>query len=50
MLPKGTKWREMEHGGVVFPPPYTAHGVAMLYDGKPVQLTAEQVRAPLRWP
>ncbi|KAJ7522510.1 hypothetical protein O6H91_18G015200 [Diphasiastrum complanatum] len=38
----GTKWTTLEHNGVIFPPPYTPHGVKMLYDGKPVDLTPEQ--------
>ncbi|GAQ80759.1 DNA topoisomerase I [Klebsormidium nitens] len=36
------KWTTLEHNGVIFPPPYQPHGVKMLYDGKPVQLTPEQ--------
>lgn len=41
-LPHGLMWRELEHPGVLFAPPYLAHGVPLLYDGQPVQLTAEQ--------
>ncbi|KAG0590927.1 hypothetical protein KC19_1G136400 [Ceratodon purpureus] len=38
----GVKWQTLEHNGVIFPPPYEPHGVKMLYDGKPVDLTPEQ--------
>jgi DNA topoisomerase I len=38
----GTKWATLEHNGVIFPPPYKPHGVKMLYNGKPVDLTPEQ--------
>lgn len=36
------KWQTLEHGGVLFPPEYTPHGVKMKYNGVPVDLTAEQ--------
>ena len=36
------KWDSLVHSGVLFPPDYTSHGVKMLYDGKPVDLTLEQ--------
>ncbi|CAK9217975.1 unnamed protein product [Sphagnum troendelagicum] len=39
---EGQKWQTLEHNGVIFPPPYESHGVKMLYDGKPVDLTNEQ--------
>eukprot|EP00249_Psilotum_nudum_P024550 c29215_g1_i2 orf=419-2845(+) len=38
----GQKWTTLEHNGVIFPPPYTPHGIKMLYDGKPVDLLPEQ--------
>ncbi|XP_044970723.1 DNA topoisomerase 1 beta-like [Hordeum vulgare subsp. vulgare] len=38
----GKKWSTLEHNGVIFPPPYEPHGVKMLYNGKPVDLTPEQ--------
>jgi DNA topoisomerase-1 len=38
----GKKWSTLEHNGVVFPPPYKPHGVKMLYNGQPVDLTPEQ--------
>ena len=38
----GTKWKTLEHGGVLFPPPYTPHGVKFLYAGDVVPLTAPQ--------
>jgi len=41
-LAAGIKWETLEHNGVLFPPAYVAHGVKMLYDGKPVDLTPEQ--------
>ena len=47
---KSLKWETLEHSGVLFPPDYTPHGVKMLYDGMPVDLTPEQeeVRPSLR--
>ncbi|XP_044500917.1 DNA topoisomerase 1 alpha-like [Mangifera indica] len=36
------KWTTLVHNGVIFPPPYTPHGVKMLYKGKTVDLTPEQ--------
>jgi DNA topoisomerase-1 len=36
------RWRSLEHNGVMFPPAYQPHGVKLLYDGKPVDLTPEQ--------
>ncbi|XP_048327556.1 DNA topoisomerase 1 alpha-like isoform X1 [Ziziphus jujuba] len=36
------KWTTLVHNGVIFPPPYAPHGVKMLYNGKPVELTPEQ--------
>ncbi|CDY17317.1 BnaA10g09510D [Brassica napus] len=44
-LPSGDgqkKWKTLEHNGVIFPPPYKRHGVKILYQGKPVDLTPEQ--------
>ncbi|KAJ4807589.1 DNA topoisomerase 1 [Rhynchospora pubera] len=38
----GQKWTTLEHNGVIFPPPYQPHGVKMLYNGQPVDLTPEQ--------
>ncbi|PNT62067.1 hypothetical protein BRADI_5g24917v3 [Brachypodium distachyon] len=38
----GKKWSTLEHNGVMFPPPYMPHGVKMLYNGQPVDLTPEQ--------
>ena len=38
----GKKWEQLEHNGVLFPPDYEPHGVKMLYDGAPVDLTPEQ--------
>ncbi|GIL73157.1 hypothetical protein Vretimale_4749 [Volvox reticuliferus] len=35
-------WKTLRHSGVLFPPEYEPHGVKMLYDGKPVNLTPEQ--------
>ncbi|CAD7695782.1 unnamed protein product [Ostreobium quekettii] len=39
------KWETLEWNGVLFPPEYEPHGVKMLYDGVPVDLTpqAEEV-------
>ena len=39
---KSVKWETLEHSGVLFPPEYTPHGVKMLYDGQPVDLTPQQ--------
>ncbi|KAK1304935.1 DNA topoisomerase 1 [Acorus calamus] len=39
---EGQKWTTLEHSGVIFPPPYKPHGVKMLYNGQPVDLTPEQ--------
>ncbi|CAO2833632.1 unnamed protein product, partial [Amaranthus hypochondriacus] len=38
----GQKWTTLVHNGVIFPPQYQPHGVKMLYNGKPVELTPEQ--------
>ncbi|XP_010913963.1 DNA topoisomerase 1 beta isoform X1 [Elaeis guineensis] len=38
----GQKWTTLEHNGVIFPPAYQPHGVKMLYNGQPVDLTPEQ--------
>ena len=35
-LPKGVKYRYMEHGGVIFPAAYVPHGIRMKYDGAEV--------------
>ena len=43
--PEGCQWRTMEHAGVSFPEPYVPHGVKMLYNGQPVDLTPEQEEA-----
>ncbi|XP_057849059.2 DNA topoisomerase 1 alpha [Cryptomeria japonica] len=39
---EGQKWTTLEHNGVIFPPPYKPHGVKMLYNGKPVDLSPEE--------
>lgn len=36
------RWKTLEHAGVLFPPEYQPHGVKMLYEGLPVDLTPEQ--------
>ncbi|SGY13579.1 BQ5605_C010g05899 [Microbotryum silenes-dioicae] len=36
-----TKWKTLEHNGVMFPPEYEPHGVKMKYEGKPVDLPPE---------
>lgn len=36
------RWKTLEHCGVLFPPEYEPHGIKMLYDGVPVDLTPEQ--------
>ncbi|CAO3679326.1 unnamed protein product [Umbelopsis ramanniana] len=36
-----TKWNELEHNGVLFPPAYEPHGIKMKYDGKPISLSPE---------
>lgn len=41
--PEGIHWaHHLEHAGISFPPAYRPHGVKMLYDGKPVDLTPQQ--------
>lgn len=39
---KSVKWKSLKHNGVLFPPDYEPHGVRMLYDGQPVDLSPEQ--------
>ncbi|KAJ4981779.1 hypothetical protein NE237_032616 [Protea cynaroides] len=39
---EGQKWASLVHNGVIFPPPYKPHGIKMLYNGQPVNLTTEQ--------
>ncbi|GMH08897.1 hypothetical protein Nepgr_010737 [Nepenthes gracilis] len=39
---EGQKWTTLVHSGVIFPPPYKPHGIKMLYDGRPVDLTPVQ--------
>ena len=39
---KSVKWQTLAHNGVLFPPDYTPHGIKMLYNGQPVDLTPEQ--------
>jgi DNA topoisomerase I len=41
-LPNGVNWRKLEHPGILFPASYVRHGVPLLYDGAPVDLTLEQ--------
>lgn len=43
--PEGCQWVTMEHAGVSFPEDYVPHGVKMLYDGQPVDLTPAQEEA-----
>jgi DNA topoisomerase-1 len=43
--PEGYQWETMEHAGVSFPEEYIPHGVKMLYNGKPVDLTPAQEEA-----
>lgn len=43
--PEGCQWVTMEHAGVSFPEEYQPHGVKMLYEGKPVDLTPPQEEA-----
>lgn len=40
---ENVKWRTMEHNGVLFPPPYVAHGKKLLYgpDKTPISMNAE---------
>lgn len=47
---EGQKWTTLEHNGVIFPPPYKPHGVKMLYNGRPVDLTPEQEEVGLEMP
>mmetsp|Transcript_35674 Transcript_35674/g.40676 ORF Transcript_35674/g.40676 Transcript_35674/m.40676 type:complete len:180 (+) Transcript_35674:220-759(+) len=43
--PEGCQWRTMEHAGVSFPDPYQPHGIKMLYNGEPLDLTPVQEEA-----
>lgn len=43
--PKGYQWATMEHAGVSFTDPYQPHGVKMLYDGQPVDLSPVEEEA-----
>lgn len=45
VLAEGMNWSTMEHSGVSFPEEYKPHGVKMLYDGEPVDLTPAQEEA-----
>ncbi|GAA5932048.1 DNA topoisomerase 1 [Sporobolomyces koalae] len=36
-----TKWKTLEHNGVLFPPEYEPHGIRMKYNGKQVKLAPE---------
>lgn len=40
--PGQQKWTSLMHNGAIFPPPYEPHGVKILYNGEPVNLTHEQ--------
>ena len=35
-------WKTFEHNGVMFPPAYAPHKIPILYNGKPIILTANQ--------
>jgi len=37
-----TKWKSLDHNGILFPPPYKQHHVKILYDGRPVDLDPQQ--------
>lgn len=41
-------WKTLEHHAVTFPPAYVPHGIKLLYDAKPVDLSPEEeeVRLP----
>jgi DNA topoisomerase-1 len=43
--PKGYQWATMEHAGVSFTDPYQPHGVKMLYDGQPLDLSPVEEEA-----
>jgi DNA topoisomerase-1 len=43
-------WDTLEHRGVTFPPAYQPHGVKLLYDGKPVDLSPEEEEVRLACP
>jgi len=46
---EGQKWTTLQHSGVIFPPPYKPHGVKMLYNGKPVDLTSDEEEVRFYW-
>lgn len=35
------KWKTLEHSGPFFPPPYTPHGIPLIYDGQKIHLEPE---------
>lgn len=43
--PKGCQWSSMDHAGVCFAEPYVPHGVKFKYNGKEVDLNAEEEEA-----
>jgi len=43
--PEGCQWRTMEHACVSFPDLYQPHGIQMLYNGEPVEITPAQEEA-----
>ena len=45
VLAEGMNWSTMEHAGVSFPEEYVPHGVKMMYEGQPVDLTPAQEEA-----
>ena len=42
VLEEGVNWKELEHAGIIFAPPYVRHNVPLIYDGEKIKLTLEQ--------
>ena len=40
-----TVWKTLSHQGVTFPPAYVPHGVKLLYNGAPVDLSPDEEEA-----
>jgi len=41
-LEEGILWRYLEHNGIIFPPEHKVHGIKLLYEGEPLDLSPEQ--------
>ena len=41
VLEEGLNWKELEHAGIIFAPPYVRHNIPLIYDGEKIKLTLE---------